>query len=73
MSHLPFIAVGHGELDKARDIKGTVKCYRCGKRHRVRLAKDSDGVPTHLSFFKCGGKIYLAGINGKVFTPKVKT
>ena len=70
-----MIAIGKDELEKLPELGITVKCYMCGKWHKVKYAdevlKDGTKVPSKLlAFFKCGGKEYLCGISGKAWKPE---
>ncbi len=61
-----MLAIGNDEL--AEPLGEVINCHICGKRHKLKrsVTKLKDGS-THkgtLSFFKCGKKTYLAGING---------
>lgn len=58
-----MIAIGNEEIDKLPPLGKTVKCWICGKRHKVK------SVST-LAFFYCGKSTYLCGINGKEWRPK---
>lgn len=76
MKNIPFIAVGNDEFKAMPDLGKTVKCWICGKRHKVECSdairpdgtKDIGGGS--LSFFKCGDNACLCGINGKEWKPK---
>lgn len=67
-----MLAIGNDEIERLPLIGKTVKCWKCKKSHKPKQATDSDGVPTGLYFFKCGGNSYLCGINGKEWRPKKK-
>jgi hypothetical protein len=65
-----MFAIGNEQLDSAVDIGASIMCDKCGKRHKVKYGDEvmEDGTKkkcTLLSFYKCGGKTYLAGIRGK--------
>jgi hypothetical protein len=65
-----MFAIGNDELARCGEIGNTIKCHMCGKRHKVKYGEEvlSDGtkVPSKtLAFYKCNGKDYLAGIEGK--------
>ena len=69
MTETPFIAIGNDELGE--DVGKTLKCKRCGKRHKVksveRVLSDGTWQPSALlGFIKCRGKAYLVAINGKL-------
>ena len=68
MTEAPFVAIGNDELGEK--VGKTLKCKRCGKRHKVRYGERvlSDGArqPSKMAgFIKCRGKAYLVAINGK--------
>ena len=74
MKKLPYLAVGHNELADKPPLGKTVKCWLCGKRHRVsygeKVNEDGSREPSRtLAFFKCRGQAYLCGINGKEWRP----
>ena len=65
-----MFAIGNEEIDKASALSETITCYLCGKKHRVRygykVLPDGSKIKSRiLAFFKCKGKSYLCGINGK--------
>ena len=65
-----YLAVGNDELENMPKLDKTIKCWMCGKRHKVKYGDEilSDGTkkPSKLlAFFNCGKNAYLAGINGK--------
>ena len=57
---IPFFAIGNEEIQKAPMLGKKIVCDRCGKTHIVRYGKKEINA-----FYKCSGKEYLAGINGK--------
>lgn len=70
-----MLAVGNDEL--VNDLGPTVKCWICGKMHRVRygdlILPDGTKKPSTLfAYFNCRGKSYMCGINGKEVRPKGK-
>ena len=72
MKTLDYLAVGNDEL--GGELGKTVKCWICGKRHRVsygeKVNADGSKEPSKtLAFFKCRGKTYLCGIDGKEWRP----
>jgi hypothetical protein len=61
-----MFAIGQDEIDNSPLLGKAIKCSMCGKRHKVRFAKDKNGNETKmLAFYKCGKDSYLCGINGK--------
>ncbi len=69
-----ILAISNPELKALPELKGFVRCWVCGKRHRVRYGhrRLNDGTlePSDtLAFMKCGGKSYLCGIKGKEWRP----
>ena len=70
-----MLAIGNDELNEMPRLGITVKCWKCGKMHRVlygdEIMKDGIKKPSRLlAFFKCHGKLYFCGINGKEWRPK---
>jgi len=68
---IPFIAVGHGELDNNPDIPEEYNCPRCNHKHPVQYGEnvEKDGTKTPskmLAYVKCKKGVYLVGINGKM-------
>ena len=66
----PHVGFGNDEIDAAPALGDTIRCKLCGGEHPVefgeRVLEDGKRVPSKLlAFFKCGGKDYLCGINGK--------
>ena len=61
----PYLAVGNEEL--GGPLGDTVVCPRCRKTHPVEHGTDArTGQPTTLlAFYRCGDRVYLAGINGR--------
>lgn len=53
-----MFAVGKNELEKCKPLGDFILCDLCGKRHKIEHG-------TLLSFYRCGDKSYLAGIDGK--------
>lgn len=67
-----MLAIGYDELKN--DLGKTVLCWICGKRHKVRYGDliKADGTrekSTLFAYFKCRGKSYMCGINGKECRP----
>jgi hypothetical protein len=65
-----MFTIGNDELKKANPLGSFILCNMCGKRHIIEFGKEKmpDGTwkeTKFLSFYKCGNKSYLAGINGK--------
>lgn len=60
-----MIAISHKELKALPPIGHTMKCWRCGEEHPVE-----ESTPPGLSFFKCGGHVYVCGVDGKAWRPK---
>lgn len=63
-----MIAIGANELKEP--LGATIECPRCGKSHAVeygdKVLPDGTKEPsTLLAFYKCNGKGYLCGINGR--------
>lgn len=68
MSKTPYIGFGLDTLEKRPEMKigDVITCPYCKKRHRIKGAKSESGeMDNILLFFKCRGKIYLAGVAGK--------
>lgn len=65
-----MFAISQDEIDRLPPLGKTIKCTRCGKRHKVSFAEaiKSDGTRVKddfLAFVKCGKKSYLVGIAGR--------
>lgn len=62
---VPYIGFSAGTLDKCPPAKegDSIQCRRCGFRHDLMAA--AGGPPVTL-FYRCGGKLYLGGIGGKL-------
>jgi len=67
-----MFTIGNEELTKCPPLKDYIICPQCGQKHEIEFAKDDEGNITHLAFYKCGGKAYLAGIDGKDITGNLK-
>ena len=70
-----MLAIGNNELAKQPPVKKVVKCWKCGKNHRVtygeEVLRDGTRIPyTLLAFMKCGKTTYLCGVNGKQWRPR---
>jgi hypothetical protein len=68
----PMLAVGNDEL--GGPVGEEIVCRICGGRHPVeygeKVLDDGTKVPSKLlAFFKCGGKAYLCGIDGRSWAP----
>jgi len=71
------LAIGNEELARLPKLGKTIKCFRCGKRHKVkygdRILEDGSKVKSNtLAFVDCKGKQYLVGIDGKNITSLLK-
>jgi len=65
-----MLSIGNDELAKKPVLGNVVFCKKCNKNHKVeygdKVLKDGSKVPSKLiAFYKCKGKLYLAGLNGK--------
>ena len=65
-----MLVIGNEEIDEAPTLGKTITCYMCDKRHYVEFADEvlPDGSKiksTKFAFFKCRGKAYFCGIDGK--------
>lgn len=66
-----MLAIGNDELESAPKLDNKlIKCHMCGRNHKVtyadKIMPDGTKIPSQLlAFFRCRGKSYLAGINGK--------
>jgi len=68
-----MFSIGNDELDMSPELGKTILCPQCGKRHRIaygeKVLRDGTKVPFKtLAFYKCKGKPYIAGINGRDIT-----
>ncbi len=66
-----MLTVGNNVLEKAARVEGLIECNKCGESHCIEYGEEilADGTLKKsklLAFYKCGGKSYLAGINGKI-------
>ena len=66
----PFVAFGADEIRDAPKLGDTIECRICGGQHTVVPGTVSphggaEEGPDLLSFFRCRGELYLAGIRGK--------
>jgi hypothetical protein len=71
---IPWMAIGNKELANLPDIGETTLCWMCGKQHEVEYGEeiliDGTKIPSKLmAFFKCRGRLYMCGINGKELKP----
>lgn len=70
-----MFAIGNDELER-KPLLGkskTVKCHICGRRHRLRPAKDSSGKDSYgLMFFNCRKKAYLGALDGHLLFSDVE-
>jgi len=67
---IPYVAFGNKELAKQPVLKDEILCPRCGEKHKIFYGKKilEDGTQVEsklLAGYHCGGKSYLAGVNGK--------
>lgn len=74
INNIPMISVGNNELEKMLDLKDTIKCWICGKEHKIQHGErvNDDGTKdkdTTLAFIECSDKTYLCGINNKEWKP----
>ena len=65
-----MLTLGNDEIDKAPLLGDSILCSKCGKRHLIKygdkILKDGTKVSSKLlAYYRCKGKLYLAGINGK--------
>ena len=66
MSDIPYIAIGNDELGP--DLEPTIRCPLCNQNHPVECSSSdprNDGSSISLQFYKCGERMFLAGINGQ--------
>jgi len=71
-NEIPFVAFGNDELGD--DIKETIKCPGCKKKHKVkygeRVLEDGKRVPDKmLAFVNCGEQSFLVGLDGREVPP----
>ena len=65
-----MLAIGNGEIERNNTIGERIHCGKCGGVHEIEYGEEvlSDGTrkPSKLlSFYKCGDRVYLAGVKGK--------
>lgn len=68
MNKIPYIGFGNETLEKQAPMKkgDMIDCPRCGGKHPVKCGTNDEGEESNiLMFYSCGGKIYLAGVEGK--------
>ena len=63
-----MLAIGNNELGEK--LGEVYKCTKCGGEHKITygtktLADGTTAETRVLSFYKCGDKTYLAGIQGR--------
>ena len=60
---IPYIGFGNETLDKCSEIArgDQIECPHCGELHTI-TGEESN----MMLFYKCGEKLYLAGIAGKL-------
>lgn len=67
-----MISISNDELDSLPILEDQyIKCLHCSNKHIIEYGNtiDSDGVkiPSKtLGFYKCGDKVYLATIDGRL-------
>lgn len=69
----PYVAFGNEELANLPKLGDEIVCPKCGMFHKIIYGKkkldDGTEVETKtLAGYKCKGKLYLAGVNGKDVT-----
>lgn len=69
---IPFM-VGNDELARLPKLSDEILCPHCGQNHKVFFSerKLDDGTRVKskaLAFYKCRGKLYLGGVDGKDVT-----
>ena len=72
-----MFAIGNNELEQSNNIKVSIKCSRCNKKHKVtygeRIMPDgSREISKILGFVKCGKATYIVSVDGKAFVKLVK-
>ena len=65
-----MLAIGNDELRLKPKIGEKIHCKRCGKNHIIKYGEkvltDGTKIPSDLlAFYKCKGKSYLGGIDGR--------
>lgn len=65
-----MISFNNDELEQAPHLGDFITCPHCGNPHKIQYGQEEqpDGTwkeSSSLSFYVCGDKPYLAGINGK--------
>ena len=64
-----MFAIGNDELETLPVIGKTVKCDKCGGRHKVKYGTVDGKESKLLGFYDCGENTYLASVAGKSVTP----
>ena len=62
-----MFAVSNKELVDAPFLHKTIKCQKCGKRHKIESGTSVSGKIS-LQSYKCGESHYLCGLNRKNVT-----
>lgn len=70
-----MLAISNEEIAAMRPLGKTIKCWKCGRRHKVQFGKVLNAAgeweeSNLLAYFKCGGQAYMCGIDGKEWRPK---
>ena len=62
-------SISFDELENKPLLGKSIKCTKCGKRHKIIFGTETETgkkvKSDFLSFYKCGKKSYLAGISGR--------
>jgi len=61
-----MLTFSYDEMKKKPNLPKIITCKLCGKKHRIRCAKDKMGIgDSFIQFFKCCNQTYLAGLGWK--------
>ena len=69
-NEIPFVSFGNEELENCITVEDgqQIPCPYCVNTHELETATDKEtGEKTKLlMFFKCGNKLYLGAVNGRM-------
>ena len=58
-----MLTFGYDELEKKKKLPKKITCKLCGGKHNIECGGESKyPVFSRLQYYKCKGKLYLAGL-----------
>jgi len=68
VSKTPYIGFGNDTLDQQPSVKrgDLIICPICENRHKLEGTESEDGVKDLILFYKCGEKLRLGAVDGKL-------